>query len=58
MKRNELKKVLTDLFQKKLTPDQGLEILKTFPYENLDFAKLDHHRHLRSGQPENDRGQK
>ena len=52
MKRDELKKVLTDLFQKKLTPAQGLEILKTLPYENLGFARLDHHRHLRSGQPE------
>lgn len=52
MKRDELKRVLTDLFQQKLTPAQGLEILKTLPYENLDFARLDHHRHLRSGQPE------
>lgn len=52
MKRDELKKVLTDLYKNKLTPDKGLEILKTLPYENLDFARLDHHRHLRSGQPE------
>ena len=52
MKRDELRRVLTDLFQQKLTPAQGLEILKTLPYENLDFARLDHHRHLRSGQPE------
>ncbi len=52
MKREELKKVLTDLYQKKITPGQGLETLKTLPYENLDFARLDHHRHLRSGQPE------
>jgi len=52
MKRDELKRVLTDLFHKKLTPAQGLEILKTLPYENLEFARLDHHRHLRSGQPE------
>lgn len=52
MKRDDLKKVLTDLFQQKLTPAQGIEILKTLPYENLEFARLDHHRHLRSGQPE------
>jgi NCAIR mutase (PurE)-related protein len=29
-----------------------LEVLKNLPYENLDFARLDHHRHLRTGQPE------
>ena len=52
MKQEKLKRVLTDLFQRKLTPTKGLEILKTLPYENLDFARLDHHRHLRSGQPE------
>jgi len=52
MKKDELKRVLTDLFKNKLTPAQGMEILKTLPYENLEFARLDHHRHLRTGQPE------
>ena len=52
MKKEELEKVLTDLSRNKLTPAQGMEILKTLPYENLDFARLDHHRHLRTGQPE------
>ncbi len=52
MKRDDLKRILTDLFEQKLTPDQGMKILKTLPYENLDFARLDHHRHLRTGQPE------
>lgn len=52
MKQDELKKVLTDLFQQKLTPAKGLEILKTLPYEDLNFARLDHHRQLRTGQPE------
>lgn len=52
MKRDELKKILTDLYHQKKTPAQGLEMLKTLPYENLEFARIDHHRHLRSGQPE------
>jgi NCAIR mutase (PurE)-related protein len=52
MKRDELKNVLTDLYRKKLTPTEGLEVLKNLPYENLEFARLDHHRHLRTGQPE------
>lgn len=32
--------------------DQAKEILKDLPYEDLGFAKLDHHRKLRSGFPE------
>jgi NCAIR mutase (PurE)-related protein len=52
MKRDDLKNVLTDLYKKKMTPAEGLEALKNLPYENLDFARLDHHRHLRTGQPE------
>ena len=52
MKRDDLKNVLTDLYKKKLTPAEGLEALKNLPYENLEFARLDHHRHLRTGQPE------
>jgi pyridinium-3,5-biscarboxylic acid mononucleotide synthase len=52
MKKEELKKILTDLYQQKVTPAQSLEILKTLPFENLDFARIDHHRHLRTGQPE------
>jgi len=52
MKQDELKKLLNDIHQHKLAPDKGLEILKTLPFENLDFARIDHHRHLRSGLPE------
>ncbi|GJL78165.1 MAG: 1-(5-phosphoribosyl)-5-amino-4-imidazole-carboxyl ate carboxylase [Nitrospinaceae bacterium] len=52
MKSEELKRILTDLYQQKTTPAESLEILKTLPFENLDFAHIDHHRHLRTGQPE------
>lgn len=52
MKREELKRILKDLYYQNMTPAQGLETLKTLPYENLQFARIDHHRHLRSGQPE------
>ena len=30
----------------------ALEQLRTLPYEDLGFAKLDHHRTLRHGTPE------
>ena len=33
-------------------PTAACERLKTFPFEDLGFAKVDHHRSLRSGMPE------
>ena len=47
-----LKKILEDLHNQKLTPQSALKKLETLPYENLDFAKIDHHRGIRSGMPE------
>lgn len=35
-----------------LTPAEAAERLKTLPYEDLGFAKVDHHRALRRGFPE------
>lgn len=35
-----------------LTPDEALEQLRFLPYENLEFARIDHHRALRQGLPE------
>jgi NCAIR mutase (PurE)-related protein len=35
-----------------LTPEQGLERLKHLPFEDLGFARVDHHRTLRQGFPE------
>jgi NCAIR mutase (PurE)-related protein len=32
--------------------DEAMAKLKSLPYEDLGFAKLDHHRHLRRGFPE------
>ena len=34
------------------TVDEAVENLRTLPYEDLGFAKLDHHRELRRGFPE------
>ncbi len=52
MKADDLKEILSLLHQRKLTPEQGLEKLKHLPFEDLEFARIDHHRHLRSGLPE------
>lgn len=35
-----------------LTPEEGLEKLKHLPFEDLGYAKVDHHRALRQGFPE------
>ncbi len=35
-----------------LTPAQGLEHLKHLPFEDLGYARVDHHRTLRQGFPE------
>jgi len=52
MNPDDLKKLLQDLHKQKLTPQQAMKKLETLPFENLDFAKVDHHRELRSGMPE------
>lgn len=35
-----------------VTPEDALERLKSLPYEDIEFAKIDHHRALRRGFPE------
>jgi pyridinium-3,5-biscarboxylic acid mononucleotide synthase len=35
-----------------VTPEEGVNRLATLPYEDLGFAKIDHHRALRTGMPE------
>tara|TARA_Y100001934_G_C12259999_1_gene729536 strand:- start:539 stop:1303 length:765 start_codon:yes stop_codon:yes gene_type:complete len=52
MNQDILKKILTNLYNKKLSPDEAIKKLRTMPYENIGFAKIDHHRELRSGLPE------
>jgi pyridinium-3,5-biscarboxylic acid mononucleotide synthase len=36
----------------KLTPDDAVNRLRHLPFEDLGFAKVDHHRALRAGMPE------
>jgi NCAIR mutase (PurE)-related protein len=36
----------------KLSPDEAVERLRHLPFEDLGFAKVDHHRALRAGMPE------
>ena len=47
-----LLKLLQQVRRGRMTPTQALEQLKDLPYQDLGFAKLDHHRALRKGFPE------
>ncbi len=45
-------KVLRDVQSGRLTSEQALEHIRYLPYEDLGYAKIDHHRGLRQGLPE------
>ena len=45
-------KILEAYRDGKLTLEQAVDKLKIFPYEDLNFAKIDHHRATRQGFPE------
>ena len=52
MNQQELLKLLESVRSGKTSPDQALERLRHMPFEDLGFAKIDHHRELRQGIPE------
>jgi pyridinium-3,5-biscarboxylic acid mononucleotide synthase len=47
-----LRKLFEQLRNHKLSPDEALNRLRHMPFEDLGFAKVDHHRTLRAGMPE------
>lgn len=49
MNAQELLKLLELVQSGKLAPAKAIERLKHLPFEDLDFAKVDHHRTLRQG---------
>ncbi len=52
MTPEQVLELLEKIRQGSLTPEQGLERLKHLPFEDLGFARVDHHRTLRRGFPE------
>jgi NCAIR mutase (PurE)-related protein len=52
MTSEQILDLLEKVRQGVLTPNQGLERLKHLPFEDLGFARVDHHRTLRQGFPE------
>ncbi|MGA2646856.1 MAG: nickel pincer cofactor biosynthesis protein LarB [Candidatus Sulfotelmatobacter sp.] len=52
MNAESIRKLFAQVRQGKLSPDDAVERLRHLPFEDLGFAKVDHHRSLRSGMPE------
>lgn len=52
MNRIQLEALLTQVAAGTMTPQEGLEQLRFLPYEDIGFARIDHHRSLRQGVPE------
>jgi hypothetical protein len=52
MTEDHLRKLLEEVRAGARTPDEALRQLAHMPFEDLGFAKVDHHRALRHGMPE------
>src|SRR5579863_884853 len=52
MNADEILQLLKAVDGKKLSPQSALENLKHLPFEDIGFAKVDHHRALRQGYAE------
>ncbi len=52
MNRAQLETLLTQIAAGEVSPAEGLEQLRFLPYEDIGFARIDHHRSLRQGVPE------
>jgi pyridinium-3,5-biscarboxylic acid mononucleotide synthase len=52
MNADALHKLFEQVKKKRVSPDEAVERLRHLPFEDLGFAKLDHHRALRQGMPE------
>lgn len=51
--RQSLEKLLSDIAEGNISPTQGMKKLEYLDFEPIgDFAKIDHHRQLRTGFPE------
>ncbi len=52
MNERDLRQLLQAVAGGTLSPDEAVQRLRRLPFEDLGFAKLDHHRQLRTGFPE------
>jgi pyridinium-3,5-biscarboxylic acid mononucleotide synthase len=52
MNDKDIRELVESLQKGRVSSDQAIERLKNLPFEDLGFAKIDHHRALRQGYPE------
>jgi len=52
MNIKEVEKLLNEVKNGSASVEEALEVLKNFPYTDLGFARIDHHREIRTGYPE------
>jgi len=52
MNSESIRQLFEQVRKGKLTPDDAVARLRHLPFEDLGFAKVDHHRALRTGMPE------
>jgi len=52
MDNSIIKKIIKSVAKGKITAEQAFDSLKHLPYEDIGFARVDHHRTLRHGIPE------
>jgi NCAIR mutase (PurE)-related protein len=52
MNSESIRKLFEQVKKGELSPDEGVARLRHLPFEDLGFAKIDHHRVLRVGMPE------
>jgi hypothetical protein len=52
MEKEKIIKLLADVKAKRISVNDAFEKLRHLPYEDLGFAKIDHHRLMRTGLPE------
>lgn len=52
MNAESIRQLLEQVRERKLSPDEAVQRLRHLPFEDLGFAKVDHHRALRNGMPE------
>jgi NCAIR mutase (PurE)-related protein len=50
--RMQVEQLLRSIAAGVVTPEEGVERLRFLPYEDVGFARIDHHRSLRQGVPE------
>jgi NCAIR mutase (PurE)-related protein len=50
--KSRIEELLKQVRDRKISPEEALESLSDYPYQDLDFAKIDHHREVRKGFPE------